>query len=431
MKKRENSKRSLFDDKRFSVVFALLLAVLAWVIVAGFINPGEEFPISNVPINYTRGEADYKNQDLMIVNEGTRDVSVTIRNEGSAMNLSPADIMIYLDYSVVTGPGEYDVPLRGQNIASGNYSINEIRPGTVRLHFEKMMTRSFAVTADAEGVEAAPGYFRDVPVASPAQVEVTGPESDVERIAQVVAAVVEEEVLESTRYYPLVQLQLLDEAGNAITNELITTSPGDVEVGVPILEVRSVPVVVEFIGGPDGLDTNWLESLMTLSVDEIRIAGEPEALNRMTQYNAGTIDLSTFAVEEDGSVSSSFPPFTVALPEGIKNHDQIKQINVTFDTSGLVSRTYQNIPNISVKNQPAGMRIEPVDAVVPNVTLIGPPEVLDTLLPENIQVQIDAYGTVAAQGGQQTFAGRVQVPGRTQVFPAGNPQVICDVIVED
>ncbi|MFV0352106.1 MAG: hypothetical protein ACK5JF_07365, partial [Oscillospiraceae bacterium] len=64
---KQKKNKSLLDSKRFLLVASLVFAILAWVIVAGFISPSNSNTISRIPIDYTEGEANYKNQDLQIV----------------------------------------------------------------------------------------------------------------------------------------------------------------------------------------------------------------------------------------------------------------------------------------------------------------------------------------------------------------------------
>lgn len=420
MKKQNKKGGSIFDDRRVTVVFALILAVLSWIIIAGFINPGEETTIDKVPINYVGGEGAYKNQGLALVTEGPANARVKVSGNGSTIySLTAGDISVYIDYSIVNGPGEYELNLKGDAVV-GSFAVESILPRTVRLRFEKINKQNFEIGLKADGVEAQEGYFRDSLRASADKVEVSGPASSLDKVTQAVAIVNATEVLDETKIYSNVQIQLLDGNGDPVEDELFVLSPAEVEVTVPILEVRSVPIVVGFAGVSSSFDTEWLSERITLSETEIRVAGEPEALNSLPKYNIGSIDLSML---EKGK---EFEPFVISLPQGIKNYDKLQEVKVGFDASGLAEKTFV-VPTIEVLNQPVGVSVKPIETQLANVRLMGPEDVIEGLLPENIIAQVEASGVSVKSGGQQNLSVRIIIPSSNQVFAVGTYTMVCDI----
>lgn len=420
--KDKKQKRNLLDDKRFLLIFSVLLAIVFWVIIAGFVSPGEDETLRNVQVNYRINEDQYMAQNLVIMNDPVQTVEVSVRGNGSVVwSLGSTDVSVYLDYSSVDGPGMYELPLLYKEIKAGSYNIVGVDPARVTLVLESLVTENFTTEAKADMVEAAEGFFKDNLVLTPATVEIQGPESEMEKIAHVVASVDNQEVRDTSIQYSGVPIRLLDDEGNELDPDNYTMSATEVEMKVPILESREIPLTVSITGQPTGFDEEWLRSIMRFSVETLHVAGESEELDKTPELEIGTIDLSTFSLGTDAYV------FTLDLRKEIRNLDQIKQVTVTFDTAGLAERTF-HVPakNIRVINEATGIAIEPEDVAI-NVTLIGPAEVLEGLLPENILIQVDAYGVTASMGGQQSITARIVVAGSNKVFSPSSYTVLCDV----
>ncbi|MDL2323714.1 hypothetical protein LJC61_01000 [Ruminococcaceae bacterium OttesenSCG-928-A16] len=425
----KKNKKKLFDDRRVVFALAFLLAVLAWIIIAGFLNPGQTTTITGVLINYRQRESNYKNLDLSLIGELPEKVSVNVKGDsGVIYKLNSASVTVYPDYSVVTGPGTYDVPLNARREDSGNFETVSISPSTISLRFERMEKKTLSIASKADGVEAVDGYFKDALVVAPSTIDITGPESEMAKVVEAVAEVPDSEMRDATKYYSGVQIKLLDEAGQKIDTTLFTLSVTEVEISVPILQVKEVPIVPTFSGAPSGFDTEWLKSLMTISTESIHVAAEKDIIDSFTECPIGPIDLSIFELGKE------YEPFAISFPEKVrnkvKNLDQLKQVTVSFDTTNLVEKSFKIDPeNIQIQNALNSLTITPASENGINVTLVGPKGIIDGLLPENIVVQVDAYGVTSAQGGQQSIAARVVVASSNRVFATGQYAVVCDIKV--
>ena len=103
---------------------------------------------------------------------------------------------------------------------------------------------------------------------------------------------------------------------------------------------------------------------------------------------------------------------------------------MSFDTEELAEQTFTVAEeNIEVIHGAENLEITPVQSRGINVQLVGPVDVLESLLPENIIVQVDAFGVTATESGQQTIRARVLVGSSNQVFAVCAYEVLCDVKV--
>ncbi len=438
MKKEKNRKR-LLDDRRIVLLLAFVLAFLSWVVVAGFIKPGDTRTISNVPIDYQRNaENTYKRYDLQIVTNLTSVTYADLKVQGDAALISRfnnTDVAVYPNYSAVTGPGTYEIPLRAEKTTSGGYNIVELTlkngqhsfrnnpTTTVSLTFEEVQEKTFRVVTQSENVTAATGYFKDEPIVSQPEVTVSGPASEVAKVAQVAALVTDDEDRTETKIYT-VPLTLLDADGKTVESSQLTISPTDtVEVTIPILEIRDVGLDVGLIGVPQGFDMEWFKSLLSLSTESIEVIGTSQAFSNLSNpYNIAEIDLSEMGLGWESD------PITVELPEGLRTQTPAQQVVVRFNSTGLAEKSFR-VSNMRVVNSPTNATITPIVNSL-TVTLIGPQEQLEELLPENIMIEVDAFDLLSAKSGQQTLPARVLVPSKNQVFATGQYSVVCDIGVQ-
>lgn len=435
----KKNKKSILDDKRVTLVTALVLAALAWIIIAGFLNPGQSRTLRSLPINYEQNQADYQGKNLQMVSRSELMADVRVTGDSSVIGtLGNTSVTVYVDYSVVTGPGTFSCPLRvtrnttetfGTNVSIRNaeHSLDNNPWDQVTLTFEEVERRSFPVAVKAEGVSAAGGFYRDTPVVQPAEIRVTGPQNEVDRIAQVVAVIEEDEEISDTKRYSDIRVALLDGSGNTLdaADMGVTLSAEHVEVDVPVYEIRTIGLAVEFIGFGRNFDTDWLYDRVELSATELQVVGPSAVFDHLDD----PLTIATFDVSEL-SMGWESPLINVELPEGLHHYDQLRQVMVSLDTTGMEEKTFE-VPaeNVRVQNGPRNAAVTPMMDTI-SVMLVGDAEQLSGILPENISVQLDATSVSASKGGQQNVPARIQVPGAGRVFAVGSYSIVCEVAVE-
>lgn len=434
--KKNTDKRNILDDRRVVIILSLVLGFVCWIIVAGFIDTSNGKTLPMVEIDYSAGEEDYKRNNLQIVTDLTDLRYAIVRVQGSTTVISgfgSKAVTVYPDYSPVTAPGTYTLDLKADKVTQASYNISEYslyndefnlnnQIQTVTLTFEEVETKTFPITVLSDGVTAATGYFKDEPTLSTGEATVTGPTSEVAKVNRVVARVdVDEERSESLTYGA--QLQMEDGEGEVIESDLLTIGPSEtVEVTIPILETRTLALTVDIIGANQSFDMDWLMERVVLSTESVQVAGLSGSLtNIQDPYPVAEFDIS---VLDTGWESEEIE---IELPTGVRVLDSAQHLTVSFDSTGLVKKTF-DVTELTVRNTPRGTTVEPVPESVA-VTLIGPAEQIDALLPENITIEVDAFSITASKGGQQTIPGRVVVPGANQVFAVGSYPIICDIEV--
>ena len=413
----------LAGDKRVLALFSLLVAFFMWFVVISVVDPNQTVTVRYVPVNLEYNSAAYESYGLGIVEKPNMTVNVRVTGDGSVVGgLEAGDLLVYPDYSSVTGVGTYTLRLivrrADTSIAAQQYEIEGIVSNNyITLTFDEMATKTFPVTVNVIGVEPAEGYFVDTPVASPAEVTLRGPESQMSQVDKVVANV----ALSGQRTESALataQLEFWDKDGNVLTDTHITTDTEQVEVTIPVLKMKEVPITFEYTGVPQGYDTSVLGA--QLSQETILIAGPAERVDALESVSAGFVDLTKFKLGETVTLS-------ITLPEGIRNLDALQSVDVTFDTYGFATRTV-TVSRITVVNAPSDTTVTVTTRRLSDVTLVGPEDELDALSEANVVAQVDASASnINVSKGQQSMPVTIVVPGSSTVFATGSYEVLCDI----
>ena len=157
-----------------------------------------------------------------------------------------------------------------------------------------------------------------------------------------------------------------------------------------------------------------------LSRKQLKVAGPADKIDMLSTLPIGNIDLSTFTLNK----SYELP---IDLPADIYLLDNISTITVSFDCSNLGTKT-MNLPNtcVQVVNLPATYQLTVETERLMNVTLCGPAGLLDTLVPEQVVIEIDADDFYVA-AGQQNVACRLYVPSNGKIFALGSYVIQCKI----
>ena len=417
-------KRSLWDNRLFLIAVSLLCAIISWSIVTlTFDSEGAlEFTVSE--INYTYNSNLYTAAGLSIV-DAPQVGSVRVRVEGSGTvigQLSSSDLMVYPNYSTVTGSGEQTLTLQARIANSqfasnaGNVDLTVISPTQVTVVFDRVSEKTLPVTIDAANLRVAGDYMLYRYSAVPAEVTITGPQSELDAITSVVAPVqMDGELSDSTSV--TTALELRDESGNTISPEYAELDNTSANVTLTVYQVRELPLAIDFINVPTGFDTSSLN--YTLSQETMRVAGPTRTVSALTELSVVSFDLGQqFALDRDYQLQ-------VELPSGLVALDDTTNVTLSFDTSEMGSITL-NVPNIRTVNMPSNYDIEVMTERVTNVTLYGPADEIAELSPDSVVAQLDCQN-LQITAGQQTLPVTIQVPSSSRIFAVGSYTVTCQI----
>ena len=365
-------------NKIVTFLLALLFACGLWLFVVTVEQPESEATYYDIPVVY-QNEDVLAERGLMLVSERP---TVTLKLKSTRTNLrnlNEANINILVNLANI----------RDAKVYSLNYSLSY--PGTVpngEISVVSASTEQISLKVErriTKQVEVVPVYTGSVPEGMIAHkeeieldyeyIEVSGPESVMQNVAQ---AVIQVDLEDQTQTIAGEYIYTLcDEAGEPVDSALLTTNVEVVNLMLKIQQVKEIELRVKVIAGGGATEQT---STITIDPQTILVSG-PEALLADLEYlEIGTIDLSTMVQAE----TRTFP---ILLPEGITNETGMTAATVSVEFPNL--RTLKlTVNDIKIVGLPEGLEAELITQVL-DVTVRGPAEQMLGLRASDLTVTVD------------------------------------------
>lgn len=412
----KNMALKLFDREDLTLKLgSLFLAVVVWFAVSQSLNPVASTTITSVPLTISLERTAAEQNGLRLIAQDVETVSVLISgNQGSVGNLKTADLTATVSLESVTKAGTYPLTIKASGRTRTDFEVVGIIPPTVNITLDRYVTKTFDVTASAPGVKVADNYYRGDPVCSPNVVDISGPETQINKISRCVVGYTGTQTgLVSPYQGTSSSITLYNENGSVISSEGLTFSQTNFTIDIPVFMRKVLPFEIQFTHVPPDPTFPTDEIKYTIDPPEIEVAAtnafleETAAITLATLVDFQTLDLGTILT------------LPVALPEGLQNLSGIESVTVTFDTSGFSKRVIEpDRNNLRVMNGPANYSITPVNLGVTPVTFVGKSEIIEALLAQDIVIQLDMSQVEAAkyQAGYFTAPVTIYAPGKGCVW---------------
>ena len=249
--------------------------------------------IGNVPV--------YVDMDSQLYTVTGLPESVTLRIEGSSSSLLA--VAGNASYRVKTpnlnelGTGKHMITLQVTGLPSGVKGT--VSPETVEIMIEKKATVELPVSVNVNRANLPGAYKSGQALVSPARVTISGPDSLINQVENVLATVT---VPENTKadYTSSVAVQALDATGKPLA---LKVEPEQVQVRVPITtNSKKVPLVLTTTGSAGSQYTYQLKS----DIKEVTILGAQEILDRLTAIPV-VVDVSQMTKTTTQAVKLTLP----------------------------------------------------------------------------------------------------------------------------
>ena len=413
-------KRNLLNDRRIRLLLSLLGAVIAWMAVTIVVQPGTTTTIYNVPVDFTYDSAAYTSRGLSIVNAEEKTVNLKLSGDGYTIgSLSANDFVVYPDWSSVRASGEKSqrLQVRSQSTLLTGVSVSIDGDNTVDVVFDVVEEKTLPIQVTTNYLKIADGYILYGTDISKETVTLSGPSTELSQGETCTAEVTYNGELTSPVTLDT-SLRFYTRSGREVEFEYTTLETDSVEVTLQVYKLATLPVEVSFINAPRDFDPSVL--VYSLSKQTLNVAGPESQIEKLSTLSVGTIDLSTFALNKVYELP-------IELPGNIRLLDNISSITVSFDSSKLETKT-MNLPAscVQVVNLPSTYTLNVQTERLMNVTLCGPAGLLDTLVPEQVVIEIDADDFYVA-AGQQNIACRLYVPSNGKIFALGSYVIQCRI----
>ena len=328
--------------------------------------------------------------------------------------------MVYPDWSGVRDSGEKTLHLqvRGVNTLLNGVSVSiEGGDNSVDVVVDVVEEKTVPITVTANYLTIADGYILYGTELSKETVTLSGPSTEIDKVETCTAEVTHKGELTDSVTLDTA-LRFYTKSGSEIKFEYTNLEESSVEVTLEVYKMATLPVSVSFITAPRNFDPSVL--VYSLSKQTLNVAGPESQIEKLSTLSVGTIDLSTFALNKVYELP-------IELPGNIRLLDNISSITVSFDSSKLETKT-MNLPAscVQVVNLPSTYTLTVQTERLMNVTLCGPAGLLDTLVPEQVVIEIDADDFYVA-AGQQNIACRLYVPSNGKIFALGSYVIQCKI----
>lgn len=290
---------------------SLVLAFILWFLVVTINNPKDTTSFSNIRVNLINTELLDEENKVYEVLDNTDVVRVTVEAPRSIIQqLRASDIVAEADVSKLTDINTIAITYYVQNADTvsieGNHDV-------VRLSVEDKASKWVRLTSNVVG-EVADGYM--IANASPDQtmIEVTGPESAVERVSY---AKVEIDVSGATTDLSAnVEIKLYDKQDNPIEQDNLVKNVDYAHMSVYVLATKEVPIELNVMGEPaeDHMATGVVESTPAT----VKIAGMPSVLANVNKISIPGEELNITGAMDNMSAVINIKEY---LPDNVRLAD--------------------------------------------------------------------------------------------------------------
>lgn len=424
MKKKVTLKQ-LFDNNRFLQVFSLIVAALAWLIVAMTQSYTAPKTIYNVPVTIDPQSAALSDIGLHAIDLTQQYVDVKVEGVRSVVGqLAPEDFSLSAKLTGITEIGTYDLAVVSSNQSPNpNYTIKSFSPSTVKVSFDRIETKTFRINEAVNGLGIASGFTEKNTSVTPNTVTITGPSAEVAKIDKCAITAELENLLDKT-YAGTFPIILYDVNGDEIDPEksYLSMDAAEAQLMIQVLKVTNLPLEVGFTNIPKGFPEEELLERVMFSQIDVTIAGPTDLIDRTTEIQLGYIDLKGVSLD---TMDIEFP---VPLPppsDQFMRLDNVTSVVVSIDSSGLESTSF-NISDPQMINVPAGFDVVPLAKNMYNVEFVGEKEILESMTSDDIVMEIDLSEREVTPGSYQIPV-KISVPGKGLVWAVGNHSITVQV----
>lgn len=407
----------LFDNKTFCKIFSIVGAIIIWASITLTTQTDSESTIRNVPIDFSVSGTSVEALGLSAFNRS--DESVNVRVSGTIANINATkaeDFDVTLSLGNVTSAGKYTVQIDVKlNDSARNVSIIDYSPKKVEIDFDRTASKTLQVETNISNMSAKEGYLLDKGYASSQQVSIIGPETLVKTVVSCVAEIeASSKILDKSFTVSQVPLVLYDENKKVIKNNGITMDKEMVDVTVPVLKIKKLPLSLRFLNTPSKFDSNKFRYY--LSATEIEVAGPDATIDSMSQIDIGYADLKSIHPGDKISMP-------VVLPSGFVNVDNINAVDLSIPKDNLIEKKY-TAKNFNVIGAPDNKTVKVITKQLSNITIAGEEDIINQITANDIVVEINLTDTTISNG-TTTVPAIITVPGKSGVFwICGNYEVV-------
>ncbi len=369
-------------------LFSIIAAIILWFMVINIENPMDSKSFSNIPVKIINEDTIAGRQLIMTNREELENarVTITVRATRRALEELTANrglITATVDLRHFTNIGVTQPSQIAINVSLPNtkdpLEMTQQYPRMLTVVLEKNLTVQQNIRIEPRG-DVAQGYMLYGLKSDPNIIQLSGAESDIERIYAVKVSV---DVSGASASFTVnKEPKIYDKEGNEILG--LGKDIKSVQVEIPIMKKKLLSLKLPPI---TGLPAEGF-TLFNVGVEPklIEVAGDPEVIDRLTQIDLLPISLNNLT---DNQIFTQ--DVAALLPRGIMIIDTIKQAKITAEIKKMGYKEFAIPINQLQINIPEGVQAVFVSSVVP-ITLRGIEEVINNITQEMIEASVNLTG---------------------------------------
>lgn len=280
-------------------ILSLLFAILLWAYVRNESNVLEIKTIRNVPVTY-EGMDDLKDRGYIIISPKETKINVTVEAYSNTMPYVKDSISAKVDLKDYKD-GEFSLPISVSSIQS-DVKIKRFDQTTIPFKIDKRSSQTFYANIKALGKPA--DDYSLGKIADSERVTISGASTYVSQIEKV-EAIVNVANLKKTDYVKA-DVKAFDADGSEIDN--LTIEPSTIQVEVPILKSKSVPIKLNIVGD---IPKNVNLDKFFVEPETVTIIGNSDLIDSIDQIESKEITLDQ--IREGSNTISLILPKNISL----------------------------------------------------------------------------------------------------------------------
>lgn len=322
-------------SKKQTLIIKLVCVLLSfglWLYITNIENPTRSYTLKGVPVKLLNTQT-LRQFDLAVSPDQTFDVNLSLEGDSKDIYSVEKD-----QFSLVADIGEYALKTGVNNIPvqvvdyPEKLNIKNNNNLIVQVKLEKLISKEFNVISQVE-VNYASGAYKDREKFSSSKVEVSGPESAVNKVVNVAMVGELDDVNKNTTKEFL--LEPLDVNGDVVKD--VKLSKDKEKMSVYVSNSKTVDIKTNYIGNlPDGYK---LVSTIP-SKKSVQIIGEKNDIDSVNTLSTEDINLSDIKESTQKKVK-------ILLPEGISLADEDNYVTININVEPIT----ENKNNSSNQNE--------------------------------------------------------------------------------
>ena len=381
--------------KIFYIIVSVFIASIVWF----YVNYSQEvtLSVSDVPVELLNEETTLADRGLMVL--GGQDITVDLKlrvPRNIVFRFDTDKIRAVADLSAITAAGKQSLGYQlyyPAGISAHDVTIEQPAIRSVQLEIGELSRKDVEVRCKVVG-NVAEGYIAGTLRMLPNTLEVRGQQVD---IMSVNYALLTLNITDATAtIVELLDYELYDFYDQPIHNPNIHPVSEQIQVTLPVMTVREVPLVVNF---EESSGVRLENFTYTLEPQTVTVSGDAATVETIDEIVLGTLALNTLAE------ANTFE-YDIVLPDGISNLSGIGTATLTIvqGDNGMITL---DATQFDYENLDTDREVAIVTSTL-SVTLRGTQKDIIAVTPEQVRVVAD-LSDVADASGSYTVPANIYV----------------------